>query len=1193
MFKGNFLLEILHILISFISLLEHMSESADEEEEGAKGAFEEGKGGVFDFFFGNIRESLTTIGGGQNNNAKMSSAKGTNDNNNDGSSLPRGSSDDASNNNSSSNNNTNNINAEKAFRRRGNAATMMTTFGGEGSNSSKFGYEEELFGTASSAGSPTKHFGHPDGNTNTNDNHYVPGSNSMPSTPNGGGFANNNNNRTNSVNQATVNLINGILGTGALGLPYCFKLTGVFLTAMLIIVSACSTMFTTQCLLFSSAVTDAWSYEEVAFRTLGNRGKILVRICVVALLMGCSVAYVNIVSDIFSGVAGTIVPAGAEPSRGETMVAVVCFGFVPIGTMIRSAKALSSTSAFGIFIAWMFTLSVAVVYFFKSSVYPDLYAEHELAGNNAVQTWNSEKIMIVLPVLSFGFAASPIMYPVVQTLKDPTNNRVLSVANKSIWISGIAYFIIGLMGYLTFQDSASGDVLRNFGAEKGSWGVLMRTMKLLYCVSMATCVPVVFITLRETLTPVVLRVCQSPESQKEMSRGQDIGLNAVLFGSSLAMAFYIPNVEFVFGLVGATSCSTLIFTAPSLIFLSATSDSSGSYAKASSKVSSFGCITTLGLTTSRQIARLFCAFGVYLLVKSTEHTIRAVHEEQTLVDLVSSLHAAEAKASEAAVMYEKVYEAADKFQRVEKAESELSIAQTESEKTMQIVKDAVASLEKLSSKSDGGSSSSDFKNMFFGDSDDDAHGEVLKKSIEEVSEMSKSFGNVTIGSLIEAEATLEELSDEISDEKNEIEKEKNKEQERRDKDAALIAEATGTVVDFDSIKESSSKNSESGKDGENETKQVEKEEKEVEKLVADESETVKRVFETQSALSVLHDVATEVIGAMDVSHAGVSSASARAQSRLHEVQNVLNTTQMTAEVISKTLADLKEAKETQSENVLKAVMKAIENSGRNDEEGKDLMEALAQVENEARELAERRKEDEDEDKGSVPREETKQKKDTDSSDSAGDGISDETVAKLLDATKTAAEKMVVTEVEDIMKKTSKVKPEVVDRAAEIARQLRPKAVEESSEKPSINSLFDISNQKDKTTSGGDASQGGGGGEAGNEGASLDAGNATTAANARALPDLTYEERKKEWKIKPLLDSEFFERAGKSKANNNNNKEEAEELAAAVEASEEAKDDSDDDGDLNWDSSFSKRVRSSSSSGSSSSNDGDALFEKNF
>ena len=1106
---------------------------SDSEREGDVGNGGGGGGGVFDFFFGNIRENLIS---GSSSTSSSSSAKTTSassagkmsDNN-----VVRSSEDNNNNNNAS-------------FRRRGNASGGFSPREGATTTTTSFGYEEELFGMSSS--SPTKSFEQQRASSS---------SSSMPSTPSGS------NNRTNSVNQATVNLINGILGTGALGLPYCFKLTGVFLTTLLIVVSASATVFTTQFLLFASAVTDAWSYEEVAFRTLGNRGKILVRVCVVALLMGCSVAYVNIVSDIFSGVAGTIVPAGAEPSRGETMVAVVCFGFVPLGTMIRSAKALSSTSAFGIFIAWMFTLSVAVVYFFKSSVYPDLYAEHELAGNNAVQTWNSEKIMIVLPVLSFGFAASPIMYPVMQTLRDPTNNRVLSVANKSILISGIAYFTIGLMGYMTFQDSASGDVLRNFGAEKGSWGVLMRTMKLLYCVSMATCVPVVFITLRETLTPVVLRVCRSPESQREMSKGQDIGLNAVLFGSSLAMAFYIPNVEFVFGLVGATSCSTLIFTAPSLIFLSATSDNVGSYAKASSRVSSFGWITALGLTTCRQIARLFCAFGVYLLVKSTEHTIRAVHEEQTLVDLVSSLHAAETKASEAAVMYEKVYEAADKFQRVEKAESELSIAQTESEKTMQIVKDAVASLEKLSSKSDGSSSSSDLKSIFFG-SEDDAHGEVLKKSIEEVSEMSKSFGNVTIGSLIEAEATLEELSDEIGDEKSEAEKEQNKEQEQRDKDAALIAEATGTVVDFDSIKDS--KKSES-KDGENEMKELEKEEKEVEKLVADESETVKRVFETQSALSVLHDVATEVISAMDVSHAGVSSASARAQSRLHEVQNVLNTTQMTAEVISKTLSDLREAKETQSENVLKAVMKAIENSGRNDEEGKDLMEALAQVENEARELAERKKEDQDEEKGSGS---GKEKKDKDSSDASGDGISDETVAKLLDATKTAAEKMVVTEVEDIRKKTSKVKPEVVDRAAEIARQLRPKAVEETSDKPSINSLFDISNQKDKFASGGDVSQGGGG-EAGKEGASTHAGNTTAA---KASSDLTYEERKKEWKIKPLLDTEFFERAGKSKANDN--KEEAEELAAAVEAREEEKD------ELNWDSSFSKIVRGASNGGGSTS-----------
>ena len=42
---------------------------------------------------------------------------------------------------------------------------------------------------------------------------------------------------------------------------------------------------------------------------------------------------------------------------------------------------------------------------------------------------------------------------------------------------------------------------------------------------------------------------------------------------------------------------------------------------------------------------------------------------------------------------------------------------------------------------------------------------------------------------------------------------------------------------------------------------------------------------------------------MDVSHAGFLLVCGPAYDRLHEVQNVLNTTQMTTEVISKALAD--------------------------------------------------------------------------------------------------------------------------------------------------------------------------------------------------------------------------------------------------------------------------------------------------
>ena len=94
-----------------------------------------------------------------------------------------------------------------------------------------------------------------------------------------------------------------------------------------------------------------------------------------------------------------------------------------------------------------------------------------------------------------------------------------------------------------------------------------------------------------------------------------------------------------------------------------------------------------------------------------------------------------------------------------------------------------------------------------------------------------------------------------------------------------------------------------------------------------------------------------------------------------------------------------------------------------------------------------------------------------------------------------------------MKKTNDVKPEVVDRAAEIARQLRPKVVQESSDKPSINSLFDISNQKAKNV----AADGAGGGQVGSkEGANMDVGNTNTIGE-KIIPDVAHEERTKEWK----------------------------------------------------------------------------------
>ena len=158
--------------------------------------------------------------------------------------------------------------------------------------------------------------------------------------------------RTSTVNQSMVNLLNAILGTGVLGLPYCFKTCGVLLSTVAILICLAVCTFSLQALLYSSTVTSKYSYEDVAHATLGLNGRRVVRTATLALLMGCVVAYINIISDIFSSVAGTIVPPGAEPSRQQVMILVVVMGFFPLTLLVRSAKSIASTSGFGLAMVW-------------------------------------------------------------------------------------------------------------------------------------------------------------------------------------------------------------------------------------------------------------------------------------------------------------------------------------------------------------------------------------------------------------------------------------------------------------------------------------------------------------------------------------------------------------------------------------------------------------------------------------------------------------------------------------------------------------------------------------------------------------------------------------------------------------------------------------------------------------------------
>jgi sodium-coupled neutral amino acid transporter 10 len=117
------------------------------------------------------------------------------------------------------------------------------------------------------------------------------------------------------VTQSTVNLVTCVLGAGALGYPFCFKECGLVLATVIMFVTLVATRISYQLLLHCAQLSTRRTYEGIAESALGKGGRTLLEFCIAAMNLGALVAFLDILADVLSAVAGTIIPPGAEPSR--------------------------------------------------------------------------------------------------------------------------------------------------------------------------------------------------------------------------------------------------------------------------------------------------------------------------------------------------------------------------------------------------------------------------------------------------------------------------------------------------------------------------------------------------------------------------------------------------------------------------------------------------------------------------------------------------------------------------------------------------------------------------------------------------------------------------------------------------------------------------------------------------------------
>ena len=149
------------------------------------------------------------------------------------------------------------------------------------------------------------------------------------------------------------NLVNAVVGAGVLAQPFCFKTAGVIAAALFLCATALFTSWSLYMMAFVGKRSGKKGYSEAVQFYFSTKGAIVTDFFIAFLNFGTSIAYLDVLADIFCGWIGA-------NSKIWALLAVLVFILFPL-CCIRTFDQLSFTSYLGSAIYGTFGIAVFVM----------------------------------------------------------------------------------------------------------------------------------------------------------------------------------------------------------------------------------------------------------------------------------------------------------------------------------------------------------------------------------------------------------------------------------------------------------------------------------------------------------------------------------------------------------------------------------------------------------------------------------------------------------------------------------------------------------------------------------------------------------------------------------------------------------------------------------------------------------------
>ncbi|XP_057638835.1 probable sodium-coupled neutral amino acid transporter 6 [Chionomys nivalis] len=367
---------------------------------------------------------------------------------------------------------------------------------------------------------------------------------------------------------SVFNVMNAIMGSGILGLAYVMANTGILGFSFLLLLVAFLASYSVHLLLSMCIQTAVMSYEDLGLFAFGLPGKVVVAGTIIIQNIGAMSSYLLIIKTELPAAISEFLSgdhSGSWYLDGQTLLLIICVGVVFPLSLLPRIGFLGYTSSLSFFFMVFFALVIVIKKWFIPCPVAFSCIDGVFQISNATDDCKpklfhfSKESIYAVPTMAFSFLCHTSILPIYCELRSPSKKRMQNVTNTAIALSFLLYYVSALFGYLTFYDRVESELLQGY-SKYLPHDVVVMAVKLCILSAVLLTVPLIHFPARKALMMILFSSFPFSWIRHSLTT---LALNIII----VLLAIYVPDIRNVFGVVGASTSTCLIFVFPGLFYL--------------------------------------------------------------------------------------------------------------------------------------------------------------------------------------------------------------------------------------------------------------------------------------------------------------------------------------------------------------------------------------------------------------------------------------------------------------------------------------------------------------------------------------------------------------------------------------------------------------------------------------------------